>query len=148
MAYQGDDIVPTKEVMDRLQLKDKEYFSLSLLQKDIQQISTLYKNKGYAFVKIRPQFFPDPSEQDKVHILFQVEDKGHKYKLNRIQLFGNKNIRDKVLLRRFRIKEGDIYNESKKDLSQRLLQQLGYFEKIEIEPVPLETQKRPVKPKC
>ena len=139
VAFRGDDVVPAEKVMDRLQLKEEEYFSLGRLQKDIQLISLLYKNKGYAFVKVQPQFFPDSAEEDKIHILFQVE-KGEKYKLGRILLFGNQNARDKVILRRLRIREGDMYNESQKELSRQLLQQLGYFEKVDIQPVPSTEQ--------
>ena len=137
--FRGDDIVPAEKVRDRLKLKETEYFSLGRLQEDIRLISFLYKNKGYAFVEVQPLFFPDPTEEDKVHILFKV-DKGKAYKLRRIHLFGNKNARDKVILRRFRIREGELFSESKKELSRQLIQQLGYFDKVRLEPVPSTTE--------
>ena len=140
VAFRGDDVVPAEKVMDQLSLKEDEYFSLGLLQKDIQFISLLYKNKGYAFVEVQPQFYPDKISKDKIHILFKVK-KGEVYNLNQIRLFGNNNARDKVLLRRLRIKEGELYNESKKELSRQLIQQLGYFEKVDLEPVPSEAGK-------
>ena len=138
--FEGDEVIPSEKVNDKLQLKEKDYFSLSLLQKDIQFISLLYKNKGYAFVKVNPLFYPDQREEDKIHILFKVE-KGQAYKLGRIKLFGNQNARDKVIFRRFRLQEGELYNESQKELSHQLLQQLGYFEKVEIKPVPSAEKK-------
>ena len=140
VAFRGDDIVSSEIVMDQLSLKKEEYFSLSRLQKDMQMISLLYKDKGYAFVEVKPQFYPDPMEEDKIHILFKVT-RGEVYKLGRIRLFGNKNARDKVLFRRFQIKEGDLYNESRKELSRQLIQQLGYFEEVDIKPVPSDTSK-------
>ena len=140
VAFQGDDIVSSETVMDQLSLKKEEYFSLSRLQKDIQLISLLYKDKGYAFAEAKPLFYPDPVEEDKIHILFKVNP-GEIYKLRRIRLFGNKNARDKVLFRRFQIKEGDHYNESRKELSRQLIQQLGYFEEVDIKPVPSDTSK-------
>ena len=138
--FKGDELVSSEEVSDKLKLKKQDYFSLSLLQKDIQFISLLYKNKGYAFVRVQPVFYPDRNEEDKIHILFKVE-KGRAYKLGRIKLFGNQNTRDKVIFRRFRLQEGELYNESQKELSHQLLQQLGYFEKVEIKPVPNEKTK-------
>lgn len=140
VAFRGDEVVPAEQVQDRWNLKEGEYFSLGKLQKDIQLLSLLYKNKGYAFVKVQPQFFPDPAEEDKIHILFQVE-KGEIYKLRRIQVKGNKSTRDKVILRRTRLKEGEIYNESKRELTSQLVQQLGYFEKVSVQPVPVTTEK-------
>ncbi len=140
VAFRGDEIVPAEAVTDKLSLKEKEYFSLSSLQADIQFISTLYKNKGYAFAIVKPLFFPDKMEEDKVHILFKVEE-GDIYKINRIRTSGNKETRDKVILRRFQLKEGELYNESKKELTHQLLQRLGHFETVNLKPVKIETAK-------
>ena len=98
-------------------------------------IASLYKDKGYAFATVRPSFFPDPLEEDKIHILFRAE-KGSVYKIRRIRIKGNHSTRDKVILRRLNFQEGELYSESKKDLSQSLLRQLGYFENLDISPDP------------
>ena len=140
VAFRGDTVVSTETVMNRLKLKEKKYFSLGRLQEDIQLISLLYKNKGYALVQVKPLFFPDQAEEDKIHILFKVE-KGEVYKLDRIHIAGNKSTRDKVILRRLRIREKDFYNESRKELTRQLLQQLGYFEEISLHSKPSETKK-------
>ena len=140
VVFQGDEIIPVEQVMDKLSLKKEEYFSLGKLQADIKFISVLYKNKGYAFVEVKPMFYPDKAEEDKIHILFKVE-KGGIYKVGRIHVLGNKNARDKVILRRFHIREGDLYNESKKELTRQLLQQLGYFEEVDIKLKQSETTK-------
>ena len=131
LAFRGDKVVPEKKVISRFKLQKDKYFSINKLQEDIKLISTLYKNKGYAFVEVKPMFFPDQLVEDKIHILFKVK-KGEVYRLGRIHIVGNKNARDKVILRRFQIHEGDLYSESKKELSSQLLQQLGYFEKIHL----------------
>ena len=133
--FEGDDIVPKETVQERFKLAERDYFSLSALQEDIKMISLLYKNKGYAFAQVQPRFFPDQIEEDKIHISFQV-DKGRTYKVRRIEVSGNNNARDKVILRRFQIKEGDLFNQSKIDLSRQLIQQLAYFEKVDIQARP------------
>ncbi len=135
VVFRGDEVVLADQVKDLFESQEDEYFSLSHLQKDIQTVSLLYKNKGYALAEVHPQFFPDPTEENKVHILFKVK-KGSIYKLGRVHLLGNKNARDKVILRRLRLQEGQIYNESRKELSRQLIQQLGYFENVEIQPRP------------
>ena len=126
---------------DSFKLPELEYFSLGALQRDIQLISNIYKNKGYAFVKVEPFFYPDRLEENKIHISFKI-DKGEKYKIRRIKITGNNNLRDKVIFRRFQIKEGDFYNQDQIDLTRRLLEQLAVIEKADISPVPL-----PFKPK-
>ena len=132
--FEGDEVVSKEEVQDRLKLAKKNYFSLGALQEDMQMISLLYKNKGYAFVQVQPRFFPDPIEEDKIHVSFQV-DTGLAYKLRRIEITGNNSARDKVILRRFQIREGDLFNQSKVDLSRQLLKQLAYLEKVDIQAV-------------
>ena len=132
--FAGDGVVSKEEVQDRLKLAKKDYFSLGALQEDMQMISLLYKNKGYAFAQVQPRFFPDQIEEDKIHVSFQV-DKGMVYKVRRIKIKGINNARDKVILRRFQIKEGDLFNQSKMDLSRQLLKQLAYFEKVDIQAV-------------
>ena len=127
--FKGDEIVPAKSLRGLLSLDKKEYFSLSRMQKDIQLISNFYKNKGYAFALVRPLFYPDRGEEDKIHVHFEVQP-GALYKVRKIQIVGNHNARDKVILRRLHLREGDLYNESKKELSRQLIQQLGYFEEV------------------
>ena len=131
--FVGDDVVPGDAVQGQFKLAGKDYFSLGALQADMQMLSLLYKNKGYAFAEVRPLFSLDQIEEDKIHVSFQVE-KGKAYKVRRIQIKGNKNARDKVVLRRFQIKEGELFNQSKVELSRQLLQQLAYFEKVDIQP--------------
>ena len=130
--FQGDDIVSSESVKDILSLDKQEYFSLSRLQKDVQLISNLYKDKGYAFAVVSPLFYPDRGEEDKIHVQFKVEP-GELYKVRRIEVLGNHKARDKVILRRVHIREGDIYSESKKELSRQLIQQLGYFEEVKFQ---------------
>ena len=139
VLFKGDDIISSEEVQDRLSLSGQEYFSISRLQRDLQMIINLYKNKGYAFAVVNPLFYPDPAEEDKIHVLFEVK-KGDVYKVRRTTLVGNKNARDKVLLRRLHLREGDTYNESKKELSQQLLQQLGYFEEVQFQIAQADTK--------
>lgn len=129
--FQGDDIVSKESVKELLSLDKQEYFSLSRLQKDMQLIVNLYKDKGYAFAAVSPLFYPDQREENRIHIQFKVNP-GDIYKVRRVRILGNHKARDKVILRRIRVREGDIYSESKKELSQQLIQQLGYFEEVKL----------------
>ena len=130
VEFQEDSLFSREDVIPNLELRETPFFSLSVLQKDLQYIQTLYKNKGYAFAEVSPQMFPDNVEEDKIHILFKVKP-GKRYKVGRIDLVGNRKTRDKVILRELRIEEGDFYQESKKNLSQSLIQRLGFFEQVQ-----------------
>ena len=67
-----------------------------------------------------------------MNVTINVEDMPRVY-VERIDITGNTNTRDKVIRREFRINEGDAFNALRLKRSQDRLQSLGYFdEKLEI----------------
>ena len=133
VKLQGPPPVSSEKVRDRLTLgKKQEYFSMDALRADIQYITNLYKDEGYAFVQVEPQIFPDTIEENKVHVLLKA-DKGNLYRLGRIEITGNYKTRDKVILRQFKLKEGEIYSEREKQRAAALIQRLGFFEKVDLQ---------------
>ena len=142
----GNYIFKEEELIDKkelFKLYGKDFFSLGDLQQDIQMISQFYKNKGHALVKVEPLFYPDKLEEDKIHIGFKI-DKGEIYKIGRINIKGNKNVRDKVIFRRFQIKEGDIYNQDQINLTRQLLEQLAVFEKVNVSTISADLKNKEV----
>ena len=131
VEFKEDAVVSRSKVLNLLELKTGEYFSLGVLQRDIQKIQNLYKEKSYAFAQVQPRIIPDQREENTVHILLQV-DKGSSYKVGHIKIKGNYKTRDKVILRQVFLKEGESYKESKKQLSANLIQRLGFFEKVDL----------------
>ena len=132
IEFKGDDIVSKAVAMRIFELKTRKYFSLGALQRDIQRIQNLYKEKSYAFAEIQPHIVPDQGEDNTVHILFNVT-KGSSYKLGRIEIKGNYKTRDKVILRQISLREGSPYMESQKQISAGLIQRLGFFEKVDLQ---------------
>ncbi|MCY4512395.1 MAG: outer membrane protein assembly factor BamA, partial [Bdellovibrionales bacterium] len=140
VKFQGPPPITSEMVRDRITLgKNQKYFSMESLRRDIQYITDLYKNKGYAFAQVDPQIFPDTIEENKVHILLKA-DKENLYRLGRIEISGNYKTRDTVILRQFKMKEGDIYSENEKKRAAALIQRLGFFEKADLQ-VKKRTQK-------
>ena len=129
--FAEDEIVQKDQVLQSLQLDKSPLFSLGSMLKDLKFIEDLYKEKGYAFAKAFPEVIPDPSEDNKVHILFKVE-KRNSYQVGKIKIFGNKETRDKVILRQFSLQEGKKYQKSKEEESQALIQRLGFFEEVRV----------------
>lgn len=139
--FQGDEILSSEDVQSNSHLVKDAYFSISRLQKDLKWIENHYKDQGYAFAKAHPQFYPDRSESSIIHINFKIT-KGSKYKLRHIHIRGNTSSRDKIFLRRIYIREGEFYNESKKQLSHHKIQQLGYFEDVNLNIIPVISQQK------
>ena len=133
VKFQGPPPISAEQVRDRLILgKKQEYFSMEALRADIQYITNLYKDRGYAFAQVEPQVFPDTIEENKVHVLLKAE-KESLYRLGRVEVTGNYKTRDKVILRQFKLKEGEIYSEREKQRAAALIQRLGFFEKVDLQ---------------
>lgn len=129
--FKEDEMVKREKVLEFLELGKSSFFSLGRMLKDLKFIEDLYKEKGYAFAKAFPEILPDESADNKVHVLFKVE-KGASYKVGKIKIFGNKDTRDKVILRQFSLVEGGKYKKSRQEESQALIQRLGFFEEVKL----------------
>ena len=134
VGFKEDDIASKETVQSNLVLKRGDYFSLSALHKDLNFIKILYKDKGYAFAETSPKIYPDQTGEDVVHVFLSVRQ-GEIYKVDKVFIKGNNKTRDKVILRRLFLREGSLYEESKKNLTEQLLQQLGFFEEVRLNPI-------------
>lgn len=100
---------------------------LQLIQQDIQR---RYKDKGYAYVNVLPNY-----QQDRENLLLYVDyqiDKGPLVYIERVNVFGNDRTSDKVIRREIVLQEGELYSESAKEATQLRILRLGYFEDVQI----------------
>lgn len=100
---------------------------LQLIQQDIER---RYKDKGYAYVNVLPNY-----QQDREKLLLYVDyqiDKGPLVYIERVNIFGNDRTADKVIRREIVLREGDLYSESGKEATQLRVLQLGYFDDVQI----------------
>jgi outer membrane protein insertion porin family len=128
--FKGELLKP-RDFYDKLMnVKAGETFSRTRLGTDIQRLNDVFKDAGYAYVNIQPLTNID-SQKRTVDVTFDVQ-KGNLVYFGRITVRGNTKTRDKVIRRELRVYEGDLYNQTRLDRSKRLVQALGYFEKVEL----------------
>jgi len=90
---------------------------------------------GYAFADVQPDFTRDPVKKT-LAVTFKVEEAPRVY-VERIDINGNTNTRDKVVRREFRLVEGDPFNTIRVRRSRDRIQSLGYFQDdLEVEQQP------------
>lgn len=98
------------------------------LLKDMRNLQAKYGDLGYAYTNVIPR--TRVREKDKeVDITFEI-DKGNKVYFGRINVVGNAKTRDKVVRRELQVKEGELYNETRKRESIANVQRLGYFDEV------------------
>ncbi len=107
-----------------------DYFNRAELVKQIQEVRTLYRDKGYANVEAEPETELDPVHE-QVDFIIPIR-RGPLVYVERIEVKGNTKTRDKVLRREMEISEGELFSESRLELSKRRITALGYFERVDV----------------
>ena len=128
VGFEGDILTTEAELLARLKTKTGDIYNREFLEIDLQGLTSLYGDQGYAFANVIPRTNPDDVNKT-ADILFHIT-KGARIKIEKIVIEGNTVTRDKVIRRELRIKENDLYNESKLQESRRLLMALGFFKEV------------------
>ena len=111
-----------------LSMIEGDIFNRNLVIQDIQKLTDLFADKGYAFVNINPvtsEFL------NSVNINFNVSLNKKVY-INRIIISGNTRTQDEVVRREIGISEGGLYSRSVLRDSLIKLRRLGYFSDVQI----------------
>lgn len=127
----GDTVLPRETVEKMVFVKPGQIFSRRVLQATTESITAVLGNIGYAFAQVNP--VPDVNRENRtVGIDFQIVP-GPRVNVRRIVFKGNTRTADEVLRRQMRQFEGSWYSQVAIDRSKIRLQQLGYFETVDIE---------------
>lgn len=131
----GDTVLPKEQIERLVLVKPDQIFSRRLLEISSDAITATLSNVGYAFAQVNP--IPDVNREDKtVGINMQVVP-GPRVNVRRITYKGNSRTSDEVIRREMRQFEGSWYSQAAIDRSKIRLQQLGYFESVDVETVPV-----------
>lgn len=126
--FSGDLLFEKSELLAATKIKDNGIFSVEVMQKDIADLQAKYGDLGYAYTNVIPRY--DVVEKDKiVNLRFDFE-KGNKVYFGTINVVNNSKTRDKVIRRELKIREGELYHETRKRQSQENIQRLGFFEEV------------------
>jgi outer membrane protein insertion porin family len=125
----GDTLtVPRTELLTKLKINKAEFYNRESVIKDMEYLSQVCNDDGYANADVAPRTVPQEKEQS-VDVTYNIK-KGSQVYFNRITFVGNTKTRDKVLRRQLSINEGDLYSSSKLKQSYMDLNRLRYFEEI------------------
>lgn len=125
----------TKEqLIDVVEVETGDWYDISAVDDIVDELTNRVGELGQAFVNVRPRINRD-REKKIIDVTFEVVE-GPRVFVERIDISGNIRTLDKVIRREFRIVEGDAFNSSKLRRSKQRLQNLGFFEKVNMEQVP------------
>ncbi|MDA8084724.1 MAG: outer membrane protein assembly factor BamA [Nitrospiraceae bacterium] len=131
----GNKVFDNETVRKLITITPGSVFNKSTVEKNIQAISSLYSEKGYAMVSVVPDLIPD--EKNKTAVITLVINEGEKYRVGKIEVSGNTRTRDKVIRREFRFDEGDVFDSAKLKRSYERINNLNFFDSLDIVPKPI-----------
>ncbi len=109
-----------------LPMSTGDFYNAQLVEDTVTRLNELAGLFGYAFSDVRPQFVRS-REALTMNVNFRVAETPRVY-VERIDISGNTNTRDKVVRREFRLAEGDAFNNVRVRRSRDRIQSLGFFQ--------------------
>ncbi len=132
--FKGNTVFSDTELYENAETATSEIFNRTALKKDIDKIIDLYMDKGYARADLNP--LVDVNKEEKLANITLAVTEGGIFRIGRIDVTGNLKTRDKVVRREMRLDEGDIFNKSLLKRSYQRINNLNYFETVDIRPIP------------
>jgi outer membrane protein insertion porin family len=129
LASQLPDLDPT-ELRELLETEPGEVYNADEIEDSILALTEEIGKLGYAFVEIEP--VPSKRPDARIIDLTYVIDEGSRVYIERIDIVGNVRTLDEVVRREFRLDEGDAFNTALLRRSRQRIQELGYFESVEL----------------
>lgn len=131
-----------EDLESRLKVAKGKWYNADLVDGTVTALTDFAGSVGYAFAEVRPRVKRD-RENKTVSIVFEIQE-GPRVYVERINIVGNARTVDKVIRREMALVEGDAFNTSKMRTSRRRIQNLHFFDRVEVTNVPGEAPDRTV----
>ncbi len=135
IGFRGELVESEAKLRERLVTEPGSRFKASSLRKDIDTLTLVYADHGYAFAAVTPNTRVD-TERKVIDLTFELT-KNQKVRFGEINITGNAQTRDKVIRRELRIAEGDEYSGTGLARSRQRVRALGYFRDVRITTTPV-----------
>ncbi|MBE6444161.1 MAG: outer membrane protein assembly factor BamA [Alphaproteobacteria bacterium] len=122
-----------------IEVEVDEKYNSDAIDKTVTALTDELGKRGYAFVEVVPDVSKNTATGD-ANVSFRIKE-GSRFFVDRINIKGNTNTHDKVIRRELRINEGDAFNAAKIKDSRRNVENLDYFEKVEINTNPKDNNR-------
>jgi outer membrane protein insertion porin family len=139
IGYRGNTLFEEPELKAGSKILTGEVFQRTKIRDEITRLTELYGGKGYAFTDVSPAVVPDPKSKT-AKILFHIKE-GDLIRVRQIHITGNDKTRDNVIRRELRLDEQDVIDTVAIKRSFQRLNNLQFFETVEILPKQVEQDK-------
>ena len=139
VLYEGNAILDDEELARHSFLRANDVFQRTTIRDEVARVTNMYGAKGYSFAEVTPTLDPN-SETLTIDVTFTL-DEGSLIRVREIHIVGNDKTRDNVIRRELRVDEQGILDSAAAERSFQRLNNLNFFETIEILPTQVEEDK-------
>jgi outer membrane protein insertion porin family len=139
IGFRGNTVFEDPELREGLKMKEGEIFQRQKLRDEITRLNDLYGSRGYSFADVSPNVIPNNEERTAAIILTIKE--GEMMRIRQININGNEKTKDNVIRRELRVDEQDVINTPALKRSFQRLNNLNFFETVEILPAQVGADK-------
>jgi outer membrane protein insertion porin family len=132
IGFRGNVVFEDPELRQGLRMKPGEIFQRQKLRDEMTRLKDLYGSKGYAFADVLPNVIPNDADRTAAIILTVKE--GGLMQVRQININGNEKTKDNVIRREIRLDEQDVIDTPALKRSFQRLNNLNFFETVEILP--------------
>ena len=123
-----------EQLRELLKTESGDIYNADQVEESVIAVTEEIGKLGYAFVDVEP--VPQKHDAERMIDLTYVINEGSRVYIERIDITGNLRTLDRVIRREFRIDEGDAFNTSLLRRSRQRIENLGFFERVEMNTVP------------
>ncbi|HJR77597.1 MAG TPA: outer membrane protein assembly factor BamA [Nitrospiraceae bacterium] len=139
VGFRGNTVFEDSELREGLSIRAGEIFQRAKIRSEITRITDLYGARGYAFADVVPNVNSDNNKKTAT-IIFNIKE-GEMMRIRQIHINGNDKTRDNVIRRELRVDEQDVIDTTALKRSFQRLNNLNFFETVEILPQQVESDK-------
>jgi outer membrane protein insertion porin family len=139
IGFRGNTVFEDPELRQGLKMKEGEIFQRQKLRDEITRLNDLYGSRGYSFADVSPNVTPNTGERTAI-VLFTIKE-GEMMRVRQININGNEKTKDNVIRREIRVDEQDVIDTPALKRSFQRLNNLNFFETVEILPAQVAVDK-------
>lgn len=139
-TFQGNRLFSQEQLLKETRLVPGEAYSSTTAAADLEAMKGLYEGLGYLDLRVLPVLKKAP-ETHTVDLTYHIQE-GEASRIAEIGITGNTYTRDHVIRRELAIFEDDLADIRKIRQTKNRLENLGYFESVEVLAKPTENPAR------
>ena len=139
VGFRGNTVFEEPELRDKMKIRPGEIFQRQKIRDEITRLTDMYGSRGYAFAEVVPNVNPN-NEERTATIILNIKE-GEMMRIRQINVYGNDKTKDNVIRRELRVDEQDVIDTPSLKRSFQRLNNLNFFETVEILPQQVEPDK-------